>query len=123
MVQYVIQYKNGTIKYVNVNTKIFISAKKIIVGILADVFICENSKYLKSVADTSATEFDQIVTVIDNLSTKNTNTIETNFTITVYINCHSKKVRDCYISHRILLVIILPLIITIICNHYAKKKV
>ena len=34
MVQYVIQYKNGTIKYVNVNTKIFISAKKIIVGIL-----------------------------------------------------------------------------------------
>ena len=93
MVQYVIQYKNGTIKYVNVNTKIFISAKKIIVGILADVFICENSKYLKSVA------------------------------ITVYINCHSKKVRECYISHRILLVIILPLIITIICNHYAKKKV
>ena len=122
MVQYVIQYKNGTIKYVNVNTKIFISAKKIIVGILAEVFICENGKYLKSVVDTSVTEFDQTVIVIDNLSTKNTNTIETNFTITVYINCHSKKVRDCYISHTVLLVIILPLIITVICYHYAKQK-
>ena len=58
MVQYVIQYKHGTIKYVNVNTKIFISAKKTVVGILADVYICENSKYLKSVAVTSVTEFD-----------------------------------------------------------------
>ena len=38
------------------------------------------------------------------------------------INCHSKKLRDCYILHTVLLVIILMLIITIICYYYAKQK-
>ena len=37
-------------------------------------------------------------------------------------NFHVKKVRDCYIFHTFLLVIILLLIITIICYHYAKQK-
>ena len=32
--------------------------------------ICENSKYLSSVVDTAVTEYDEIVIVIDNLSTK-----------------------------------------------------
>ena len=58
--------------------------------------ICENSKYLKSTADTSVIKFDEIITVGDILSPKMTySTIATNVTSTVSINCHSKKVRDC----------------------------
>ena len=57
--------------------------------------ICENSKYLKSIADTSVTECNEIVIVMDIVSTKKTNTIEANVTSTASINYHSKKVRDC----------------------------
>ena len=35
----VIQIRNGIIKHVNVNIKIIVPAKKIIVGILAHVFV------------------------------------------------------------------------------------
>ena len=38
-VQHVIQIKHGIIKHVNVNVKIIVHAKKIIVGILAHVFV------------------------------------------------------------------------------------
>ena len=38
-VQYVIQTKNGIIKHVNMNVKIIVHAKKIIVRILAHVFV------------------------------------------------------------------------------------
>ena len=41
---------------------------------------------------------------------------------TASIICHSKKVRDCYILHTVLSVIILILVITIICCHDAKQK-
>ena len=54
-----------------------------------------------------------------------TNTIATNATSTMSINCHNKKVRykiDCYILHTVLLVIILLLIITIICYPFAKHR-
>ena len=54
-----------------------------------------NSKYLESIADTSVTECDEIIIVMDNVSTEKTNTIATNVTSTASINCHSKKVRDC----------------------------
>ena len=64
-------------------------------------------------------ECDEIITNMDIVSTKKTNTIETNVTSTASINCHSKKVRDCYILHTVLLVIILLLIVTIICYHLA----
>ena len=37
--QYVIQIKNGIITHVNVNVKIIVSVKTIIVGILAYVFV------------------------------------------------------------------------------------
>ena len=37
--QHVIQIKNGIIKDANVNFKIFINVKEIIVGILAQVFV------------------------------------------------------------------------------------
>ena len=49
-------------------------------------------KYLKSVADTSMTKCNEIVTVMDNLSPKKTNTIARYFTNTVSINFHSKIV-------------------------------
>ena len=53
-----------------------------------------------------------------------TNTMSTNVTNTVPINCNNKKVRhkmDGYILPNFLLVIILLIIITIICYHYAKQ--
>ena len=84
--------------------------------------ICENSKYLESIADTSATECDEIIIVMDIVSTNKTNTIATNVPSTSSINCYSNKVRDCYILHTFLLVIILLLIITIICYYYVKQK-
>ena len=55
--------------------------------------IYENIKYLKSATDTSVTECDQIITVINNILTKMIMII----TSTASINCHSIKVRDCYI--------------------------
>ena len=39
IVQHGLQIKNGIIKNVNVNVKILLSTKKIIVGILANVFV------------------------------------------------------------------------------------
>ena len=56
-------------------------------------------------------------------STKTTNTMATNIASAASINCHCKKVRDCYILHTVLLVIVLLLIVTIICYHYANKRV
>ena len=67
-------------------------------------------------------ECDEIITVMDIVSKKTTNIIATNITSTALINCHNKKVRDCYILHTVLLVILLLLII-IICYYYAKQKV
>ena len=64
-------------------------------------------------------ECNEIITIMDIVSTKKTNTIEANVTSTASIDCHSKKVRDCYVLHTVLLVIILLLIVTIICYHFA----
>ena len=84
-------------------------------------FICENSKCLKSIADNSVTKCDEIIIVMDIVSTKKTNTITTKKTNTIAANVTSTA-SDCYILHTVLLVIILLLIITIICYHYAKQK-
>ena len=65
---------------------------------------------------------DEIITVMDVVSTKMTNTIAANVTSSASINCHCKKVKDCYILHIVLLVIILPLKIIIICYYYEKQK-
>ena len=67
--------------------------------------ICENSKYLKS---TLLTECDEIISVMDVVSTK-----KKNVTSTPSINYHSIKVKDCHILHTHLLAIILLLIIII----------
>ena len=102
IVQHVIQNKNRIIKHVNVNVKIIVSANKNIVGILAHVFV---------------TGSDEIVIATDILSTKqekyySKKTKKTpNVTSTAPTNCHSEKVRVCYILHTIWLVIILVLII------------
>ena len=94
------------------NIKLIISAKYFIA--------CANSKYLKSIADTSVTDENTIV--MDTVSTKKKNTTATNVAINVSMNCHSKRVGNCYILHRVLIVIILLLIIIIICYYYTKQK-
>ena len=96
--------------------KIIVSAKKIIVGILAHVFvrISVKSKYLKIIADTIVTQCDEIIIFMDSLSTKKVNTIAANVTSTASINWHSKKVRGYFILRTVLLAIIVLLIITII---------
>ena len=71
------------------------------------------------------TKGDEITIVKNNVSAKKTNTItkkKTNVTSTASINCPSKKVRDYYILHTVLLVIILILITAIICYHDTKQK-
>ena len=45
IVQYVVQIKNGIIMHVNVNVKIIVHAKKIIIGILAHVVVRITSIY------------------------------------------------------------------------------
>ena len=75
------------------------------------------------------TQCDELIIVIDNVSTEKTNTtattetnaIATDAKSTASINCLSKKVKDYYIFHTVLLVIILLLII-FICYYYVKKK-
>ena len=83
--------------------------------------ICENSKYLKGIADTSVIECDKIISVVDIVTTKTTNTIAKN----AAKYCDNKKKRhkfDCYILCTALSAIILLLIIIIICYHYARQK-
>ena len=63
------------------------------------------------------TDCDEIIFVMDTVSTK-----KTNLTSTASTNFDRKKVRDCYILRTVLLVIILMLIIIIICYQYAKQK-
>ena len=62
---------------------------------------------------------DEIIAVVNIVSTKNANTIAPN----IKNNCHSRKVRytfDCYILHTVLLATILLLKIIIISYCYAK---
>ena len=59
--------------------------------------ICGNSTYSKGIADTSVTECDEVISAIDMVSRKKTNTVatkKTNVMSTASINCHSKKVID-----------------------------
>ena len=80
---------------------------------------------MKSISDTSVVEHDEIVIAMDTIATKKTNTITTkktntiatNVTSTASIDYYSKKVRNCYILHTVLLVILLILIIIVICYY------
>ena len=53
------------------------------------ICICEYSKYLKSISDTSVIMCVEVISVMDIVSTKRTNTVATN----IWIDCHNKKVR------------------------------
>ena len=108
----------------NSNQEITVSAKKDY-SQNPSKCIFENSKYLKSAVDTSVIACNEVISVIDIVSKKKTNTIATNVTRIVSINCYSKKVRyniDFCILHTALLMIILLLISTIICYHYVKHR-
>ena len=83
---------------------------------------CENSKYFKSIYDASVIECGEIITVMNIVSSKITNAIAINVTSAASINFHTKKVKDCYILHAVLLPIVLVLIIIIICYRYAKQN-
>ena len=75
--------------------------------------------------DDSEAKYDEIIYVMDIVSTKTTNALPENVTSTTLTNCDDKKViykLNCYIPHIIFLMILLPLIITIICYHYAQQK-
>ena len=75
----------------------------------------ENSKYLKSVIDTLVTNCDWFVIVMNNLSN-----IATNVLPSASINCHRKKVRNCYILHTVLLITITLLIAVSLCCYLIK---
>ena len=63
VVLYVIEIKIGMTKHVNLNAKIIVRAK----SICSYIYICENRKYLKS---TLVTDHDEIIIVMDIVSTK-----------------------------------------------------
>ena len=64
-VQHVIQVKNGITKHVNVSVKIYCKCKKDY-SWNPSTCICEKSKYLKSITDTSVIECDEIIFVMSN---------------------------------------------------------
>ena len=105
------------------------------------IYICENSKYLKSLFDDSKVVCDEIINAADGVSTNVTITISTNVTnilptnfayisptnvmSIVSINFHNKKVRSkmyCYILHIVLLLTKLLFISSISCYHYANHS-
>ena len=52
---------------------------------------CENNKYLKGIPGTSVIAGDEIISAMDIVSTKITDTIATNLMSTASINYHHKK--------------------------------
>ena len=110
LIVHLIQIKNGIIKHVNASVKMIVHAKKIIVGILAHVFV------FKTFADTSVIACEEIIFVKDIVSTKMTN----NISRTMLINSGDKT--DFYILYTVSSAIILLLIITIVCYDYAKHR-
>ena len=71
-------------KDVNVSLKVLLRAKKDY-SWNTSTYICENGKYLKSIANDSKIVFDEIANVMDIVSTKITNAIVTNATSTKWL--------------------------------------
>ena len=90
IVQLAIQIKNGITKDVNWNVKIIVHANKDH-GRNPSTCICENGRYLKSIADNSVIACDKIISVLDIVLTKMTNIISTNVVSTASISFHSEK--------------------------------
>ena len=105
-------------KHVDVSVKIIVGARKIIAGILPHVFV-KIASVLKILLILQWSMWWNYI-CYGFVSTKKTITIATNVMSTASINCHSKK--ECYILYTVLLAIILLLITTIICYHYAEQK-
>ena len=86
--------------------------------------MCENSRYLKSIADDSVIVCDEIINVMNNVSTNVTNTISTNLTNTIPTNVTSTILMNYYEVYldMFLLVTILLFMIVNICYHYEKHK-
>ena len=89
--------------------------------------IYENSSCLKSIVDDLVVVCDEIINVVNSLSTNMTNAISANFTSTVSINFDDKKVtceeNNCII-HTISLVIIcllLLVVVSISCYYYYTR--
>ena len=80
IVQFATHMKSGITELVNVNVKIIVHAKKDDSWNLLR-YICENSKHLKSIADTNCCEY-----------CINKKTMARNVTSTASINCHNIKV-------------------------------
>ena len=86
-------------------------------------YICEKSRYLKSIVNDSVIARDKIINVTDSVPTNVTNNISTHVTNTVSTYCDDTKVRykmDYYILHPFLLVTISLCIIAINCYQYPK---
>ena len=111
-------------KYVNVSVKVIRTCKKDY-NWSPNTCICENGRYLKSIADTSVIVCNEIIIANDNVSTTVASVTLGNVTSTILKNSDGNKVRckiDCYILHTVLLVIILLFIVVIICFYYAKHR-
>ena len=65
IVQHVIQINNGILEHVNASVKIIIGAKKIVVGILANVFV--KMTHLKSTAVESLIMCNRIIIHTNNI--------------------------------------------------------
>ena len=68
ILQHVIQIKNGIMKHTNASLKIILRAKKDFSWNLS-TYVCENSKYLKSIVDDSKITYNEIIYVMDIVST------------------------------------------------------
>ena len=93
IVKRLIQMKNGIIKHVSINLKYYSKCKKDYCW-NQSTCVYDYSKYLKSCVNTSVAECDEIIIVMDNLSTektKKTNTIATNVLSPASIICYKTK--------------------------------
>ena len=100
-----------------------------------NICICKDGKYLTSTAhtlvnvcnktdDNDTDDKDHVsANVINTIPTNMANTISSNVSGTTSANSDCKKIRykvSCYISHTVLLLILLLFLVTIISYHYAK---
>ena len=75
--------------------------------------------YFRSIADTSVMVCDEIISVMDIVSTKTTINIATSKVLATIKIRH--KI-NCYILHTVLLAMILLLLIATVCYQYAKNR-
>ena len=86
--QHVIQIENGIIKHVSVSVKII--KCKSHYSWNPSTCIYEGSQYLKGIVDNSKIVYDEIIYIMDIVSTNVTNTTPVNVTSTVLIRSNDK---------------------------------